>query len=661
MSTGHILVVEDEGIVSLDIQNRLRRAGYTIAGVASSGVEALDQATAAKPDLVLMDIKLQGRLDGIETARLIRDRLNVPVVYLTAYADEETLKRANLTAAFGYLLKPFKERELVATIEMALTRHKLEQQLKESEQWFSTTLTSIGDALIATDEQGRIKFMNPLAETLTGWRQGAAVGLDADVVFQIIDATSRRVNPSPVREVLDTGKIVFLQNNTLLLARNGRETPIDDSAAPILNDRGEVIGVVLIFRDVTERKQAEKILLQAHKMESLGVLAGGVAHDFNNLLVAILGQISLALARSPADSEVSHHLEKAAQAAEQAAELTRQLLAYSGRGQFRRQPLSLNELVLKNRQLLEAAIPKGVEIELDMADSLPLVNADPSQMQQVIMNLILNAAEAFGEQTGTITLRTGLQTINSTDMAYWRYTGEVLRPDHYVSLEVTDTGCGIPVELTTDVFEPFFTTKRTGRGLGLSAVLGAVRGHGGGISLDSQPGNGTSFRLVFPISEHERPGLSFAVKEPEEPPVLAAPSPVVDTRVNRQKVLIIDDELFVQEAIADTLEMEGIEVMTASDALTGIAIYEAHKTDIGLILLDLSMPGMGGAQAFHRLREIDPEVRVVLLSGYDKQEVMHKDDWQGLAAFIQKPYELYLLIDIVQRQLHQASNLDQIS
>jgi two-component system, cell cycle sensor histidine kinase and response regulator CckA len=661
MSAGRILVVEDEGIVSLDIQNRLRRAGYTIAGVASSGVEAINQATAAKPDLVLMDIKLQGQLDGIETARLIRDRLNVPVVYLTAYADEETLKRANLTAAFGYLLKPFKERELVATVEMALTRYKLEQQLKESEQWFSTTLTSIGDAVIATDEQGRIKFMNPLAETLTGWRQGAAVGLDADVVFRIIDANSRRVNPSPVREVLDTGKIVFLQNNTLLLARNGREIPIDDSAAPISNDRGELVGVVLIFRDVTERKQAEKILLQAHKMESLGVLAGGVAHDFNNLLVAILGQISLALARSPVDSEVSQHLEKAAQAAEQAAELTRQLLAYSGRGQFRRQPLSLNELVEKNRQLLEAAIPKGVRIDLDLADSLPLVDADPSQMQQVIMNLILNAAEAVGEQTGTITLRTGLQSIDRADVAYWRYTGEVLRPNHYVLLEVIDTGCGIPDDLTTDVFEPFFTTKRTGRGLGLSAVLGAVRGHGGGISLDSQPGNGTSFRLVFPISEHERPGLSFALREPEEPPVLAAPPPVVDTRVNRQKVLIIDDELFVQEAIADTLEMEGIEVMTASDALTGIAAYEAHKADIGLILLDLSMPGMGGAQAFHRLREMDPEVKVILLSGYDKQEVMHKDDWQGLTAFIQKPYELYLLIDVVQRQLHQASNPGQIS
>ncbi len=641
MSLKRILVVEDEGIVSLDIQNRLRQAGYTLAGTAASGEEAIAQALSSQPDLILMDIKLQGQLDGIEAARQIRARLNVPIVYLTAYADEDTLKRATETAVFGYLLKPFKERELIATIEMALSQHRLERQLRESEQWFGTMLSSISEAVIATDKLGHVRFINPVAELLTGWPQTKAVGIAAKQVFHVIDADDRALNPCPVKTVLETGEQFSLQENALLLTESGSEIFVEYSAAPIIIDPAEIAGVVLVFRDVTERKKAMELLLQVHKMESLGVLAGGVAHDFNNLLVAILGQVSLAQAKLPETSIIMPHLAKAKQAAEQAAELTRQLLAYSGRGQFRRQPLSLTEHIWQNQQLLAASIPKEIKIEFDLNDGLPLIDADPLQMQQVIMNLALNAAEAIGDQAGIVRLHTGTQTIHKAQVDNCSSTGAPLPPGDYVLLEVADTGCGIPPELMTQVFEPFFTTKPSGRGLGLSAVLGAVRGHQGCIMVENQLPAGTALRLLFPVSQHE------------PSPVMAASAAVTGEGTETPLVLVIDDELYVREAIADTLELEGIDTLTAADGHAGITLYRDNVAEIGLILLDLSMPAMDGAQVFQRLLEINPQARIVLMSGYDKQDVMHKQDWQGLAEFMAKPFETDDLLETVRQYLHQ--------
>lgn len=638
MSKGHIFVVEDEGIVSLDIQNRLLRAGYTIAGAASSGPEAISKVSVTRPDLILMDIKLHGDMDGIATAHQIQVRLNVPIIYLTAYADEETLKRANLTAAYGYLLKPFKERELIATIQMTLTRYRLEQQLKESQQWFSTTLRSIGDAVIATDAQGRIQFMNPLAERLTGWEQETAVGLDASQVFRIVDATTLQEKFCPVAEVLQTGKISLSQNSTLLQSASGREIPIDDSAAPILNDQGITTGVVLTFRDVTERKHAEQLLLQAHKMESLGILAGGVAHDFNNLLVAIIGQTSLALTKSPAHSEVNQHLQKAVHAAEQAAELTRQLLAYSGRGQFRRQPLHLNTLIQNNQQLLSASIPKHIRIQLDLDPSLPFIDADPAQMQQMVMNLILNATEAIGNQPGTVTLRTTTKTFDAAHHPDWQHPREPLPPGQYVLLEVRDTGCGIAAAVMPNIFDPFFTTKPQGRGLGLAAILGIVRGHKGGLRLESEPGQGATFQFAFPVS-------NYVPQTAEERPTAVTPAN------SSGKVLVIDDETYVHELVTDCLALENIEVLAALGGIEGLNRYQGHQDEISLILLDLSMPDMSGAETFRKLREINPAVKIVLTSGYDKDDVLGPTEWQGLTDFLQKPYNLSTLIDMVKRHM----------
>jgi len=260
MTQARILVVEDESIVALHIKSILESAGYTVSALASSGEEAIQRAADTHPDLVLMDIKLRGPMDGIQAAEQIRTRLNIPVIYLTAFADEATLQRAKITEPFGYLLKPFEEPELQISIEMALYKHQMERRLQESERWLATTLRSIGDAVIATDAAGRIKFMNLVAEALTGWPQSEALGEDLNRVFRIVSVVSEQQDASvrdPVSKAIREGVTVHLAHH-LLITRNGGEVPIGDNAAPIRDEVGNIIGAVLVFRDISERVQAEK-------------------------------------------------------------------------------------------------------------------------------------------------------------------------------------------------------------------------------------------------------------------------------------------------------------------------------------------------------------------------------------------------------------------
>jgi PAS domain S-box-containing protein len=289
-----ILLVEDEGIVALDIQSRLSNLGYTVPAACSSGEAAIEKATEMYPDLVLMDIRLKGEIDGIEAARQIQALLDIPVVYLTAHADAATVERAKQTGPFGYVLKPVEERELQTNIEMALYRHKSERRLRESRGWLATTLRSIGDAVIATDPEGCIVLMNPVAEELTGWRQNQALGRDSEQVFHIINEHTRTPCESPVKQALQQGISVGLPQDTLLITRDGTEIPIDDSAAPIRDEKGNIDGIVLVFRDITERKQAEKAMRRHNRELALLNQAGHAFNstlDLDQVLMTILEQV----------------------------------------------------------------------------------------------------------------------------------------------------------------------------------------------------------------------------------------------------------------------------------------------------------------------------------------------------------------------------------
>jgi signal transduction histidine kinase len=384
-------------------------------------------------------------------------------------------------------------------------------------------------------------------------------------------------------------------------------------------------------RDVTERKLAEEEqrrleaqLQHAQKLESLGVLAGGIAHDFNNLLMGVLGNADLGLATMAPETPGRHYLQKIETAAMRAAELTNQMLAYSGKGRFLVERIQFNRVVEEMVHLLRTVISKKATLKFDFTQNLPTIEADASQIRQVVMNLITNASEAIGDTSGVIGLSTGVLEADSRYLSE-TYLDDELPEKEYVYLEVSDTGSGMDQETRQKIFDPFFTTKFTGRGLGLAAVLGIVRGHKGAIKVYSEPGRGTSFKVLFPRSENT------PVAREEEPKRAAAARPGTT-------ILIVDDDESVLNVAKRMLQKSGYIVLTAVDGRRGVELYRQHAGEIDLVLLDMTMPQMGGEEAFGELRRIRSDVRVILSSGYSEQDATNRFAGKGLAGFIQKPY-----------------------
>lgn len=390
--------------------------------------------------------------------------------------------------------------------------------------------------------------------------------------------------------------------------------------------------------EVAERKRTEEAMQQAQKRESMGLMASGIAHDFNNLLVAMLVQTNLAISQLPPDVPARANIHKAVLAAEQAADLTRQMLAYAGGGQLEIAPVNLNQVIENNVHLFRAATAKNVSLHTDLADDLPLIEADRSQLQQVIMNLILNGAEAIEGVTGHVWLVTGKEIVMSSDARYWHWTGSQLPEGEYVCLTIRDSGKGMTPEIRSRMFDPFFTTKVDGQGLGLASVLGIVRDHRGGMHVESQPGQGTMFRLLFPRSKAKETAVS--PQHPKHP-----------AKMSGQLILVIDDEKPVREAIVDIMELHDVDVLTAVDGREGISVFSQHREEIQLVVLDMSMPGMNGIDTLHALRQIDPEVRVILSSGYSQQQIAPELMVNGRTGFLAKPYDLNTLVNKIWQYL----------
>ena len=363
-------------------------------------------------------------------------------------------------------------------------------------------------------------------------------------------------------------------------------------------------------------------LRQAQKLESIGILAGGVAHDFNNLLTGIIGSASLILNDLPPHHPARIRVEEICAASERAAGLTRQLLAYSGQGRFIVEPLDLSNLVRDMKDLLRLSVPKGISLNFELAGRLPAIEADASQMQQIVMNLVINGSEAIAPSQGAIVVRTGARDL---DAEYIRHTlAPGIQPGPYVFLEVQDNGSGMGEATLARVFEPFFTTKFTGRGLGLAAVSGIVRGHRGTIKVDTATGEGTTFKVLFPASE----------KAAER----AAPAAESTTKQGSGTILVVDNEEVVRSVARAALERSGYSVLLAENGTQGIELFRGAAGKISLVLLDMTMPGLSGHDTFLGLRQIRPDIKVVLSSGYDEQEARQRFAGEGLAGFIQKPY-----------------------
>jgi len=764
MADARILVVEDEGIVAEDLSQVLERLGYKVADIIAEGEKVLDRARELNPDLVLMDIVLKGEKSGIDVAGEL-SRENIPVIYVTAHADEATLEKAKRTGPFGFILKPFEEQALKSTIEMALYKHSMEKKLREKEVWFSTTVMSIGDGIIATDTESRITLMNTVAEKLTGWSREEAEGQPLASVFDLLDESGRKISVD-LSETLSSGRITGLPAETFLLSRQGRKIPVDDSIAPIKDKVLGIVGAVVVFHDIIERKRAEKELraseeryrnlfeeshdaiyltrdsgefilvnqpavdlfkytkeellcmnlgnlfvdqarwddfqgqmrdrgavrdfevslysrdkkelfcilsassrldtdgklmgyqgivrdvtekreseienekiraqlMQAQKMEAIGVLAGGVAHDFNNILTVIQGNLDLALMRieDNSDSELSSDLEAAHEASLRAADLTSQLLLFSRKQPMRFIQENLNTVIGDMLKMLHRLIGEDVSIKTDLAPDLKNARIDRGSIEQLVMNLVVNARDAMPEG-GEISIRTANAEAETVPLHERKFSD-------YIMFSVSDTGIGIDEDIIEHIFNPFFTTKGAGKGtgLGLSVVYGIVQQHGGWINVNSDYGRGAEFTVYIPVTLQDV-SMGQTGNDPHK-----------GKEGSGELILVVEDEAGVREFVSAVLKKSGYSVVEAATAADAQQIIKNNQKKISLILCDVVLPDGSGLQLLDIPVLRKKKIPVVFSSGYTGE----RSRWESITdkgiPFLQKPFTVDELLIQVQKAL----------
>ena len=623
--TAAILIVEDEKIIAKGIEKRLKGLGYTVAGMASTGDEAIERACTLRPDMILMDINLGGGVDGIEAANRIRLQFDIPVVFLTAFSDDATIQRAKLTEPFGFILKPYEDKDLQTAVEIGLYKHKMERRVRENEQWLAATLGSIGDGVIATDEHGCVRFMNTLAERLTGWPLADAVNRDVRDVFQIVDEKTRQPVDNPTIGAIQNGVPTELAPGTLLIDRGGAERPIDDIAAPIRGLNGKVTGAVLVFRDITERRRLEEHLRQAQKMEAIGRLAGGIAHDFNNIITIITGFCEFLIADRNSVAERQQFVGYIHDAANRAAGLTQQIMAFSRKQLLVPSVLNLNTIIRDMGAMVRRLIGENIEFVTVLAPDLGSVKADPTQIGQVFLNLATNARDAMPTGGRLLVVTSTVELGEATTRDH-----PDVKPGRYALLSITDTGKGMPEAVLEHIFEPFFTTKRVGHGtgLGLATVYGIVKQSRGHVEVTSRIGEGSVFRIYLPV-----------VDEPTTPSHAELPSRV---RGN-ETILLVEDEDMVRQMTKIMLQQTGYTVLEAANGLEALAVVEEYPDPIHLLMTDLMMPNFSGREVADRLTASGRVERVLFMSGYTEDVIVHQDVASAHAEFLHKPFSLNAL------------------
>jgi len=508
--------------------------------------------------------------------------------------------------------------------------------ITESDEKFRRIVEASHSGIIIGDPRGFITFANRRMAEMLGCRIEELSGSN---YRDHVHPDDRRESEDKLQELL-TGRVPGIDSEHRYLRRDGTSFWGYLTASRIDDESGNLKGLVGIISDISERKHAEEERLKlkqqalyAQKLESLAVLAGGIAHDFNNILMAIIGNADLALMQISTESPAVENLHRIEQAAARAADLAKQMLAYSGKGQNVVENIDLNILLGEMLHTLETSISGNAVLRLDQHQPLPPVEADAAQIRQVIMNLVTNASEAIGDKRGDIAITTGCMNCDRNDL-HDVWLGENLTDGLYVYLEIADTGCGMYKEVMAKLFDPFYTTKFTGRGLGMAAVLGIVKGHNGAIKVISEPGRGTTFTILLPTSGR--------------PAGLPGGDIHSDLLQGKGTVLLVDDEEMIRIIGTEMLEKLGFKVITADDGREAIEVFKSI-TDIAFVILDLTMSDMDGVQCFHELRQLNPDVKVIISSGYNKQNVTQKFIGKGLAGFLQKPYRLPALKEAIRK------------
>jgi PAS domain S-box-containing protein len=529
--------------------------------------------------------------------------------------------------------------------------------LGESEQRWVTTLASIGDAVIATDLAGRITFMNSVAEELTGWTFHEVLMKPAARVFNIINEHTRKQVKSPVAKVLEEGMVVGLANHTILIRQNGTEVAIDDSGAPIRDKDGVTRGVVLVFRDITDRKRTDEALRKAHdelekrieertaelrqaydrlmgetkerekaeaelrqaqKMEALGTLSGGIAHDFNNILAAIIGFSEIAADRIPAESGVQRQLKRIREAGLRGRDLVKQMLTFSRKTEQEKKPLPMADIVKESVKLLRATIPATISINVNVKNNSGLILGDPVQIQQVLMNLCTNAAYAMREKSGTLDIELCDYLVSPS------VGSDGMKPGPYMRLTVRDTGEGIPTDIMHKIFDPFFTTKKLGEGtgLGLSVVHGIVKQHDGYIMAESEPYKGSAFTVCFPEIAGE---LGAGVVGDDALPT------------GSERILFVDDEEALVEMGENSLSDLGYQVESRRSSREALALFKLDPSRFDLVITDQTMPELTGVNLAKEILATRPDMPIIMCTGFSHLVDADTAKAAGIRAFAMKP------------------------
>jgi two-component system, cell cycle sensor histidine kinase and response regulator CckA len=521
--------------------------------------------------------------------------------------------------------------------ELAETRELVEEERRRYQELFDNA----PDGYLVTDAKGTIQQANEVAASLLGVRRDLLPGKPF-VVFVAREA--HRAFAAFVARLHNGYSERVAEWQTTVQPRSGPPFPVTLTTGRVRDRKGRLVGLRWLVRDSSERVRAEVArrqweaqLQHTQRLESLGVMAGGIAHDFNNLLGGILLSTELALLHLPQDAPARADVEQVVTTAHRAAQLTGQMLAYSGRGNFRVQALHLPALIREMEPLLRASLPKTCTLDLHLGEAVPAIEADANQLRQVVLNLVINAGEAIGDAAGVVTVGVGVRECDREYLAKG-VLGNEISEGPYVCLEITDTGSGMTEETKEKMFEPFFTTKFAGRGLGLAAALGIIRGHHGAVLVISQPGHGTQIEALFP------PTARSAVAPP-------TPTPVPPAWRGEGTILVVDDEAHIRSAAALALEKTGFTVLTAADGREAVAVFREHAATVRAVVLDLTMPHMDGAATARALRQIRPDVRIVLSSGYTKEDATRQFTDRDLIGFLQKPYALTDLLGTIRTTL----------
>ena len=506
-------------------------------------------------------------------------------------------------------------------------------ELAQEKELLSVTLNSIGDGVIATDLDGNVTMLNKVSVALTGWAAQDAVGKPLTEVFHIINEQTRAICENPVAKVLETGRIIGLANHTALISKDGIERSIADSAAPIRNRKSEVIGTVLVFRDVTMENRVNAELAKTKQLESIGILAGGIAHDFNNILTGIMGNINLARSGIEPDHEAHNLLEAAESASKRASKLTHQLLTFSKGGEPVVEAASIYNIVRESADFTLTG--SGIACRINQDASLWAAVIDKGQIDQVVQNIVLNARQAMPEG-GTIDI------LCENFIKEEEHEEIPVAAGDYVRLVISDEGVGMHPTLLEKIFDPYFSTKQEGSGLGMAVTLAIINKHKGYIECDSTPGQGTTFTIYLP-----------AVRK-----TISDRSHVFAEHKGNGRVMIMDDEEMIRALTESMLESCGYEVVHAKNGEEALELYKDAMNDaqpIDVVIMDLTIPGgLGGQETISLLKEIDPNVTAIVSSGYSNDPVMANFKEYGFKGFLSKPYLMGALTDAVSKVMLES-------